>query len=210
VFRYINLLANPTVRRYDDALIVAETCHKLDSDNTQVAGLVDQLKAMKNQPNEIAALQNQIVQLESELKTNPDDFQKAFDLAQLYVRLQQMDRVIKVLDGVLNNTNAPASAVFGVAQAYAQMNNIARLEPALERLVKLTPNEPEAWYNLAATKAALGKNAEALQDLRQSLELNSKRLSANTNRDLRTEVEKDPRFNAIRATPEYKALLSPR
>jgi hypothetical protein len=208
VFRYINLLANPNIRRYDDALIVAETCQKLDPYNPQIAGLVDQLKVMKNQPNEIAALQNQAALLESELQSNPNDFQKAFDLAQIYMRFQQVDRVIVVLDGVLNNTNAPAAAVMGVVQAYAQMNNLPKLELALERLVKVAPNEPEGWYNLAAIKATLGKNAEALQSLRQSLDLNAKRPLVSTNHDLRAEAEKDPHFNALRAMPEYKALFT--
>jgi tetratricopeptide (TPR) repeat protein len=207
VFRYINLLANPNIRRYDDALIVAETCQKLDPYNPQIAGLVDQLKAMKNQPNEVAVLQNQAALLESELQSNPNDFQKAFDLAQIYMRFQQVDRVIVVLDGVLNNTNAPAAAVMGVVQAYAQMNNLPKLEPALERLVKVAPNEPANWYNLAVLKATLAKNAEALQALRQALDLNAKRLPSGTNFDLRTEAEKDPHFNALRATPEYKALF---
>jgi tetratricopeptide (TPR) repeat protein len=208
VFRYINLLANPNIRRYDDALIVAETCQKLDPYNPQISGLVDQLKAMKNQPNEVAALQNQAALLESELHSNPNDFQKAFDLAQIYMRFQQVDRVIGVLDSVLNNTNAPPAAVLGVVQAYAQMNNLPKLEPALERLVKVAPNGAENWYNLAVLKATLGKNAEALQALRQSFDLNAKRLPPGTNIDLRAEAEKDPHFNALRATPEYKALIA--
>src|SRR5262249_33577281 len=58
VFRYINLLAN--MQRYDDALLVAETCRKLDPENPQIINLVSQLSGFRQQPNlntQIAALE---------------------------------------------------------------------------------------------------------------------------------------------------------
>ena len=89
------------------------------------------------------------------------------------------------------------------------MNNMAKLEPTLQRLVKIAPNEPEAWYNLAATKAVLGKPEGALQDLKQAITLSSKRLTQNkTATDLRAAAEGDNRFAALRDMPEFKALMA--
>jgi predicted Zn-dependent protease len=129
------------------------------------------------------------------------------------MRFQQVNgtysgRAYAVLDNVLSNTNAPLNAVIGVAQLYATWNNGPKLEPVLERLVRMAPDEPEFWYHLAGTKALLKKDAEAIQALRRSLELNAKRHPGGTNLDLRAQAEKDPRFNTIRATPEFKELMS--
>jgi beta-lactamase regulating signal transducer with metallopeptidase domain len=47
VFRYVQLLLQ--LARLDDALLVAETCLKLDPENSQVRGLVQSIKAYKTQ-----------------------------------------------------------------------------------------------------------------------------------------------------------------
>ena len=45
VFRYVNLLV--TENRPKDALIVAQTCQKVDPENVQVGQLVQQLQRMR-------------------------------------------------------------------------------------------------------------------------------------------------------------------
>jgi tetratricopeptide (TPR) repeat protein len=209
VFRYVQLLAN--TGKIDDALLVAETCQKLDPYNGSITSLVQQLRGSKDRPNPMAQMEGQISQLEKEVKANPTNFQKTFDLAIRYIQIQQNDRAAQLLDGILENPKADANVIFAVAQIYAQVNNLPKLEVTLQKLVKMIPNEPEAWYNLAATKASLGKSSEALQDLRQSLDLNAKRIVQNPKaHDLRPEAEKDPRFSSIRDLPEYKTLISPK
>ena len=42
VFRYVNFLLQ--FKRFDDALIVAKTCQKLDPYNGQISGLIDQIE----------------------------------------------------------------------------------------------------------------------------------------------------------------------
>jgi len=208
VYRYINLLANPTVGRLDDALIVAETCLKFDPYNGSIINLVEQLRGMRSGPNQRVQLENEINKLEGDLRANPNDWQKTFDLAARYMQLQQTDRVLQILDGIVKNPQAPANAIFGAAQAYAQLNNLERLEGALQKLVVLAPTEAEAWYNLAATKASRGKSAEALKDLHQAVNLSDQRRAAITNaHDLRDEAEKDSHFVALRTNPEFRAIL---
>jgi len=46
VFRYVQLLVQ--FNRFDDAIIVAETCHKLDAHNDPVVGLLESLRGMKS------------------------------------------------------------------------------------------------------------------------------------------------------------------
>jgi tetratricopeptide (TPR) repeat protein len=204
VFRYVQLLAN--LGRIDDAILVAETCQKLDRYNTQVAFLLQQLKGSPGR----AEAQTQIAQLEKEVRSNPADFQKAFELAMKYWTAQQPDKAMAVLDSIVNHPQADAGVVYQVSGIYHQLNNVQKLEITLQKLVKLAPNEPEAWYNLAAAKAALNKSTEALQDLKQALDLNARRLRQNTNAtDLRTAAATDARFNSLRSLPDFRQLVEP-
>jgi tetratricopeptide (TPR) repeat protein len=209
VFRYVQLLMG--LGRIEDARMVAATCRKLDPENGSVINLVNQLEEIKNQPNVVAQTYREIAQLEKETRANPDDFQKAFDLYSRYMQLQQSDRALQLLDRVLENPHAQLGVILSVAQAYSSMNNGPRLESALEKLVKLAPDQPEAWYDLAAIKAGLHKTDESLQALKHVLDLNSQRLARDPKaHDLRIEIGADPRLAPLRAMPEFKALMAPK
>ena len=143
VFRYVQLLM--ALGRLDDAVLVAQTCRKLDPENGQIISMVNQLEEYKKQPSPTAQIQSQIAQLEKEVNANPDDFQKAFDLALVYyTQLQQPERTFQILDKVLQNPRVQPGVVLAIAQAYSKMNNFQELSGALQKLVKLNPDQPEA------------------------------------------------------------------
>jgi thioredoxin-like negative regulator of GroEL len=208
VFRYVQLLMG--LGRLDEAQLVAETCHKFDPENAQVDGLVKQLESYKGQPHPARALFNQIDQLERYMRTNPNDFGKAFELASKYLQVQRPDRTVQILDGVLNNPHADLGIVLSVINAYSTMENLPKVESSLEKLVKIAPQQPEGWFDLAAVKTRQGKSNEALQDLRRMLDVNAQRLARDPKaRDLRALVQTDPQFAPLRAMPEFKALTAP-
>jgi thioredoxin-like negative regulator of GroEL len=204
VYRYIQLLTG-LEGRFDDALLIAETCHKLDPENGQITDLVNRLRQAKGQPNPLAQIQKDVVGLENEFDTNPDNFSNGFLLASKYMQLQREDQAFRVLDKIADSTNA--TAVYSVVQAYLQMQNLPKVEATLSKYVKIEPQQAEAWYNLAKTEATLGKNSEALENLRHALQINDQQLATNKSwRDLRPELQKDPSFTGVRAMPEFKAL----
>ncbi|HEY5480427.1 MAG TPA: tetratricopeptide repeat protein, partial [Verrucomicrobiae bacterium] len=277
VFRYAQLLLQ--ARRFDDALLVAEACLKLDPYNGQVRGLADNIRVYKKQSPAIEQAQSTFQHLEEEVKKNPANFQAAFDLAGAYLQMQQTDRAVQVLDGVLNSPQADSKALRGlvtayssfsntpglqraadklgtlaranpddfqaaiglaevsrhlqkpeaanqaldkafnnpkidapsmlsIAQIYAALGNVAKLEAALERLTKVMPESPEAWYDLAVLKCGVGKSPEALSSLRQALDLSAKRFKADPKaRDLLASARKEERFSLLRQTPEFKKLV---
>jgi tetratricopeptide (TPR) repeat protein len=206
VFRYVQLLLN--TGRLDDALLVAETCLKLDPDNPSVVDLVKTLRGYR-QNSEVTQLQNQIVQLEREWQTNPGDFPKAFDLVVKYAQAGRPDRATQILDTVLSHSNLTPHAAINAAELYRQLNNHAKLETALRKVVQLAPDEPEGWYNLAATEATLSKPSQAMNTLRRALELNQQRLGQNSNApDIRRYVATDPRLDTLRNLPEFRTLTA--
>ena len=144
-FRYINFLTQ--VNRLDDALLVAQTCLKFDPYNSPIANLVKQLSDFKKQSGERVKIGTELQRMENEMRINPTNFQNIFSLAALYLQLQQTNRVIELFDQTLTVPNIPSEAVGVVAQFYAQMGNLPKLEGALEKLTTIIPNQPEHIVN---------------------------------------------------------------
>ncbi len=207
VYRYIQLLTG-LEGRFDDALLIAETCHKLDPENGQITDLVTRLRSAKGQPNALLQIQKEITDLEAGLKAKPTDFSNAFLLASKYMAIQQEARAFEILDNIVDSPGVPAPAVYSVVQAYVQMQNLPKVATTLSKYVKLAPDQPDAWYNLAKTEAALGKNPDALEHLRVAMQLNKTLLAKNVGwQDLRPEAQKDPSFANLRAMSNYQTIM---
>jgi tetratricopeptide (TPR) repeat protein len=208
VFRYSQLLLQ--FNRMDDAILVAKTCLVLDPYNGQVVTLLDNLKNIKASQAHYEDARKNLKDMEDQVRTNPAALQVAFDLAGTYLQMQQTDRAVQVLSQIAASPYAPGSAVLNIAKIFAQMQNWPRLEAALERFVKLEPSNPEAWYDLAALKASLGKPVESLASLRKAIELSAQRLKTQPKAlDLLQQARKDARFAALRPMPEFQKLVAP-
>ncbi len=207
VFRYINLLLQ--LNRLDDAMLIVQTCLKLDPYNGQALGLLNNLKSFKQQQAGVEQSRSHLRQLEQDLRKNPTNFQVAFNLAGAYLQMQQPEQAMQIYDGLLNHPQADSNVLLAVVQAYGQLNNPQKLQAALQKLVQRTPENPEAWYDLASLMAASGKADEAFGALKQALDLNQRRLVANPqSRNLRTEAWRDARWNALRQAPEFQKLMA--
>jgi tetratricopeptide (TPR) repeat protein len=206
VIRYMNFLAQ--YGRIDDALLVVETCSKLDPYNDQWKGIVKQLGDIKNQSATRTQVETQVQRMENEVRSNPANLQNLLSLANIYLQMQQTNRAIELFDRALASPHlAPGEAGF-IAQTYAQMGNLVKLEGVIEKLVTLVPDQPEPWYDLAALDTVLGKSDQALQNLRQSLDLDARRRKTNsTARNLLAEARKDHRFDPLRTLPAFQKIV---
>jgi tetratricopeptide (TPR) repeat protein len=208
VFHYINFLLQ--YGRIDDALLVAQTCQKLDPYNDQVKGLLKQLGDFKNQSANRAQVETQVQHMENEARTNPGNLQNLLSLANIYLQMQQTNRIIELFDRALANPHIASNEAGFIAQKYAEMGNLTKLEEVLQQIVTIVPDQPEPWYDLAALNVMMGRPDQGLQNLRKSLDLSAQRIKGNpTARDLLAEVRGDHRFDSLRNLPEFQKMVSP-
>ncbi|HEY2330253.1 MAG TPA: DUF2723 domain-containing protein [Verrucomicrobiae bacterium] len=208
VYRYINFLL--PLGRFDDALMVAETCQKLDPYNDQIIGLIKNLQDYKKQNDERTKAVGQIEQMENAAHTNPGDLHNLILLGATYASMQQTNRAIELFDQVLASPNVKYADAGSVAQYLSQLGNLPKLETALGKLADLAPDQPEPHYDLAALQAFLNHTGPALTNLATAIQLSNARLAANPSaRDLLAEARKDPHLNSLRALPEFLKLVPP-
>jgi tetratricopeptide (TPR) repeat protein len=209
MFRYTTLLVN--AGRTDDAILITETGLRFDEDNLTIRNWVDQLKSMPQNPAPLTAGNQRLAQLEAQYRANPTNTKVVFDLASLYLVAQRTNAAFGLFDQLLAQPQLDVNTVLSVANAYAQLQQGARLESTLRKLVTLTPDSPEAWYDLAATQAILNQTNESLQSLARAIELSSQRLAADpAQRDLRKDAATNRSFTFLQALPEFRQLVAPR
>ena len=123
-------------------------------------------------------------------------------------RQATLARAALIVEQHLANPQADASTLMNAAQVYALKQEGAKLEAVLLRLVKVTPNNPEAWYDLATVQATLGKHPGAMLALSRALALSSQRRKQDPNaRDLHSFAAQDSHFVNLRPNPEFQKLL---
>jgi hypothetical protein len=208
VIRYINFLLQ--YNRLNDALLVSQICLKFDPYNDQIRGLVKQLGDFKSQSTVRSQLETQLQRMENEARANPGNIQNLLSLANIYLQMQQTNRVIELFDRVMADSHVSFNEAGFIAQTYAKIGNLAKLEAVLQKIVAIVPDQPEPYYDLAALEAVLGKPDPALQNLHRSLDLSAQRLKSNpTAHDLLSEARKDQRFNLLRDQPEFQKIVPP-
>jgi thioredoxin-like negative regulator of GroEL len=208
VYRYINFLL--PLGRFDDAILVAETCQKLDPYNDQINGLIKNLQDYKTQNEQRVKAVGQIDQMENTARTNPGDIRNLISLGVTYVQMQQTNRAVELFDLALANPNLKYAEAGAIAGYFSQINNLPKLETALEKLAALAPNDPEPRYDLAALQAYLSQTTPALANLKMALDLSAARLKANpAARDILADARKDPHLNPLRSLPEFQRLVPP-
>jgi len=206
VYRYVNFLLQ--FGRFDDAITVAETCKKLDPYNDSITGLITTLQGYKSQSTEHMQASSQLTAMADAARTNPANVQNLVVLGGVYLQMQQTNQAVTLFDEALGRPEIKFPDAQMIAQHYAELGNLAKLETAVKTLVRLAPDQPESRYDLAALQAYTGQSTEALQNLKIALDLSAQRLAKDPKaRDLVTAARTDPRLERIRSLPEFQKIL---
>ena len=113
VFRYISFLVGRAQAEeinghldsangdFDDAILVGETCKKLDPFNDEITDLVNNVKNYKTQitqhARDLQQAAGQIRAMETMAQTNPANIQNLVTLGSAYMQMQQPDRAVQIL-----------------------------------------------------------------------------------------------------------------
>lgn len=197
VYRYVNLLVS--VGRADDALLIARTCQKMDLENSSLQMLIDQVQRVR-----------QGSQAEKSWRDNPNDFQLGFNFISQLLQQGQTNQALAVLSQILANPKGDANVALSVAKAFLQLQYVPGVEASLIKITTLLPDNPEAWYDLAAIKTVLQKTNDALRALEMALKYSAERLAKNPGAtNLQMFIRQDGRFNPLRQLPEFQKLVPP-
>jgi tetratricopeptide (TPR) repeat protein len=197
---------------FDDAILVGQTCQKLDPYNSMITSLISTIKGFKEQvtgrAQALSQAAGQIKAMEETARTNPGNVQNLVVLGASYLQMQQNDKALKMFETALGRPELNLQEAQEAAQELAQLGNFPDLETAIRKMAGLAPDLPEPRCDLAALEAITGRSKDALADLKIALDLNARRLAQNPKSpDLIKSVRTDQRFNAIRGLPEFQQLV---
>jgi len=189
IFHFMDLLLQPPTPRVEEALMILETCHKLDPYNGQITEWIDQLKRSKS-------------------ASVPDQIKQAFAQVQMALSQGQTNAAEQILNQLLNFPGADPNTLMNVAGAYLQVHDLDKSEQALLRLTQVLPDGSQGWYNLAAIQSYRGEISNSLVSLKKSLDLNVAEIAKDPKMiNLRQHLFQDGTFAALRQTPEFKAAI---
>jgi tetratricopeptide (TPR) repeat protein len=189
VFHFMDLLLNSG--RIDDAIMVLETCHKLDPFNDQINNWIEQLKHSKNSTGSAS-----------------DQLHDYFANARRALDSKQTNVALGMLDQLLHYPTIDPMTMMNVANTYLEIGEYPRSEEAIKRLTQMVPTASLPWYNLALVQTRLGENSNAVASLKKAVELNPAELKTNPQMvNLKEHIYTDPNLAGLRQTPEFKAAF---
>ncbi len=179
-------------RRFSDARVLIQDFLKEDKDNTKVADFLKQIQ-------ETEKTDARRIELESVFSQGKGDLNNALELAETYRRLNLEGPFQGLTMNILNDTNIPANVYLNIAKMYADMKRIDLLETALQKYLAREPSNARVWVDYAAIQVARQQNPQAIDALKKAIETGGE--------PVRDVVRKDRRFDALRESPEFKAIV---
>jgi len=202
VYNFASLLVS--LQRYPDAYEVVSTCSKIDPDNAGIRDLLSQLEPYKSMPATPPPAASADA-LRSQIDAAVTNLESAFNLASSYFNAGRSNEGLAVLETLLAKPDADPRTVASVAQAFQQLQRPDKLEVALERFARLTPDSAESWYRLASVQALQGKSSTAAGSLAKAFKLNDAQRATNAKApNLREKMQSDPAFDFIRPSLDGK------
>jgi len=181
-------------RRFADARRLVEDFLKQDPGNDKVRDFLSQIVNAETADTR----RRELEQAFAEKRATLND---AFELADLYRKLNLQPMLNQLTDRLLSDTNLPPSVCLRVAQIFADAKQFPRLAAALQKYLARDPGNTRIWMDLAAAQVAAGRSNEAISSLSQAVKLGGE--------PVRDAARKDRRFDPIRNDPAFQKLVPP-
>jgi tetratricopeptide (TPR) repeat protein len=218
VYKYVTLLVN--VGRAADAQMVVNTSLIWDPENIGLQALADNVSQILQSQQQMsqqpppgvppppAAPSMDFTPLETKYQQDPGNLTNAFSLASAYFTARRSNDGFRILQALIDRTNANAQAVLSVAKAYTDLGYVAGLEHAFTRATEVLPKSPETWYDLARVQAGLNKTEAALANLKKAVDLSNERVKTEPNAfNVAKDAQTNRNFDRIRQHPDFQALV---
>lgn len=181
------------MQRFDDAAELIGNFHREDPKNESARKFLEQIennRRLLSRRKDIERKQQETGTLSSE---------EAMELAQIF-RLSNMQNSYRNLAMRLaGDPELPTQYLMSLVQMFAQDGYAGEVVYCLEQLVQRDPNQYWVWLELAAFRAVLGQQEEAVQAARRAIELGGN--------DAREAILSDQRFQPLAGNVEFRRLF---
>lgn len=167
VFRYVNLLVSS--QRIDDAILITETCQKIDPENGGVKDLLNQLYGIKGRPNAVASGQQENIAA---------NVPNAFNMVAKCLNQQQTNQAYSILDQIIGQLSpqfqANSSNIqigFWLAQAYSQRGEADKAAVTMDLIIGNLDAQHKAASNNAMISLQLVQALMQRQQTPKALEI---------------------------------------
>ncbi len=150
------------------------------------------------------ALSATVSQLEQAWKKDPTNPMAAYSLIQAYRTLNRTTDIRRFAESTAAPTNASAPLLVLCAHAYQTLGDSEHEQGVRERIAQLTPERPDAWYDLAVVQNKRGQTNGALLSLKQAWE---KAGPGASRVNIRQWIRTTNSLDNLRGLPEFKALV---
>jgi tetratricopeptide (TPR) repeat protein len=189
-FRLANLFAQQG--RFEEATELFDTLLEKDPHNEKALEFREQLIRMNK-------LNTRRTELEQKTKSGTLSSAESLELITLYIATGNKQRADRLALHLLQTEGIPPQKVMEIAQLMARHQRLGVVEKALVKYTQIQPGDPGGWTQLAALQLVLNKRGEMWISMRKAIEIGGE--------PMRNIIRGDSRFNTIRNTAEYKALI---
>ncbi|MBN1268806.1 MAG: DUF2723 domain-containing protein [Kiritimatiellae bacterium] len=180
------------LRRFADARVIIEEFLKQDPGNDKVGEFLTQIRNTESADTRRRELEQLFAQQQATIE-------HAFELADLYLKLNLVPHFEQLTRRIVDDENLPPELLLRVGQMYANAHRYDLLVVALQKYVKREPANPRIWIDLAAAQIQIQQTNEAMASLKQAIALGGEPV-----RDI---ARNDRRFDAVRQNPQFAALV---
>lgn len=190
VFRLADLYANQS--RFQEAQTLAVNLKKLDPNNTQIDGLIENLKTRQQQVGQRA-------QLEQAVNKSSGAFEPSYNLLTFYLQTGDLPAANRFIDQLMPHANYNAEQWQKFAEAMLGAEQIDAFFKVLKKWELIDPKNPELSYDLGVLYASEEQNKEAIQAFEKAIRYGGE--------EIRKEILEDERLQEMRELPEFKKMV---